>query len=115
MPSPCPACGGPRLVPVAEYYQTQVRQPEADPQSLAPLAPPLRRSILPGTLCIALFWMAVLSPGFVPSERAITVCATFVALGSAALALWLRARKSDRASMAAYQSRRICEACAWHD
>ena len=115
MASPCPSCAGTRLQAVAEYYDAQVRLPEADPEALAPLAPPLRRSIFYGTACVTLFFLAILAPGFVPDERAIMVLATFLVLGFAALAMWLRTRKTDRAAMATYQKRRICPDCGWKD
>jgi hypothetical protein len=107
----CPACQGSNTAPVADHYETQVRLPEADPQALAPFAPPLRRSILSGTLCITLFWMAALSPGFVDAKRAVMVCSTFGFFGVLALLAWLRARKGDRGRMAAYLKGRICLDC----
>ena len=115
MPTPCPSCHGSRLVPVAEYYDDQVRRPGADPEALAPLSPPIRRSIFHGTACITLFFLAVLSPGFVPPERSYPVLAAFLLLGSAAFLLWLRTRRTDRAAMAAYQKRQVCPDCRWHD
>jgi hypothetical protein len=115
MPASCPSCGGTRLQAVAEYYDAQVRLPGADPEALAPLAPPLRRSVLYGTACATLFFLAVLAPGFVPEERTIVVLATFLVLGSATFMLWLRARKTDRAIMATYQKKRICLDCGWKD
>jgi hypothetical protein len=110
MPS-CPACQGSNTLPVAEHYETQVRLPEADPQLLAPLAPPLRRSIFSGTLCITLLWMAALSPGFVPATRGLMVALTFGCFGFVALLVWIRARKADRARMAAYLKARVCLSC----
>jgi uncharacterized RDD family membrane protein YckC len=115
MSSPCPACGGTHLEAVAEHYDVQVRQPAADPEALAPLAPPLRRSVLYGTACITLFFLTALSPGFVPEHRALPVLITFLVLGSAAFLLWIRARRTDRAAMAAYQKRHICPDCRWSD
>ena len=112
MPS-CPSCGGSQLTAVAEHYAEQVRQPGADPEVLAPLAPPLRRSILHGTACITLFFLAVLSPGFVAPERSFPVLATFLFSGSVTFLMWVRTRKTDRAAMAAYQKRRICLDCRW--
>ncbi len=113
MPSTCPACGGPHIQAVADHYDAKVRLQDADPEALAPFAPPIRRSILPGTACITLFWLAALSPGFVGPARALSVAATFMVLGAVTLYLWLRARKTDRAAMAAYQKRRICQDCGW--
>ena len=113
MPSPCPACGSPRLVAVAEHYETQVRLPDADPEALAKLAPPIRRSVFHGTACITLFFLSVLSPGFVGPDRMLPVAATFAALGTLTLITWIRARRTDRAAMSAYHSRRICETCHW--
>ena len=114
MSSPCPSCGAP-LAAVAEHYETQVRRPDADPEALAPLAPPLRRSIFYGTACVTLFFLAVLAPGFVPSERSIMVLSTFLLVGLATFLMWLRTRKTDRVLMAAYQKRHICPACGWKD
>jgi hypothetical protein len=115
MPSTCPTCGGTRLQAVAEYYDTQVRRPDADPEALAPLAPPLRRSIFYGTASATLFFLAVLAPGFVPDERSIMVLATFLVLGFGTLGMWLRTRRTDRMAMAVYQKRRICPDCGWQD
>jgi hypothetical protein len=107
----CPSCGGTRVVAVAEHYAAQVRLPEADPGALAPLAPPLRRSIFHGTACITAFFLAALAPGFVPAERAAYALIPFLLLGSLTFVTWIRARRTDRAAMAAYQKRRICEDC----
>jgi hypothetical protein len=96
---------------VADHYATQVRLPETDPETIAPLAPPLRRSILPGTLCITLFWMAALGPGFVPPQRALMVGLSFGLAGLASLAAWIRARKADRVRMAGYLAERLCLDC----
>ena len=115
MTSTCPACGSTRLEAVAGHYDAQVRLPEADPEALAPLAPPLRHSLFYGTACATLFFLMVLAPGFVPPERSLTVLATFLVAGSAAFLMWLRTRKTDRKAMAAYQQRRICTDCRWHD
>ena len=112
---PCPSCGAARLQSVADHYAVEVRRTDADPEALAGLAPPLRRSVLPGTFCITAFWLTVLGPMFVPPERALPVALTFLALGILTLALWLRARKTDRIAMAAYQKRAICPDCHWHD
>ncbi|WP_306597900.1 hypothetical protein [Geothrix sp. 21YS21S-2] len=109
----CPSCGGTRVVAVAEHYAAQVRIPEADPEVLAPLAPPLRRSIFHGTACITFFFLAALSPGFVKPDRALPVLSTFLALGAVTFLTWTRSRRTDRAAMAAYQKRRICEDCRW--
>jgi hypothetical protein len=109
----CPSCGGAHVVPVAEHYAAQVRIPEADPGALAPLAPPLRRSIFHGTACITFFFLAALSPGFVIPDRALPVLSTFLALGAVTFLTWIRARRTDRAAMADYQKRRICEDCRW--
>ena len=96
---------------MAEHYEAQVRLPETDPQAIAALAPPLRRSIFHGTLCITLFWMAVLSPGFVDPKRALMVGCTFGLGGLISLIFWLRARKSDRRRMAAYLASHLCLDC----
>jgi peptidoglycan/LPS O-acetylase OafA/YrhL len=112
MTATCPACQSPRIVAVAEHYQTQIRLPEADLEALAALAPPLRRTVLSGTLCITAFWMAILSPGFTEGRHALYASATFAALGAIALAYWLRARKTDRIRQSAYQSQRLCLDCA---
>ena len=109
----CPACGGSRTLSVADHYNTQVRLPEADLEALADLAPPLRRAIWPGTLCVTLFFLSVLAPGFVPPTRALLVFLTFVILGSVSFTAWLAARKTDRKAMTAYQKRRICLDCGW--
>ncbi|BDU71188.1 hypothetical protein [Mesoterricola silvestris] len=109
----CPSCGGSHVVAVAEHYAAQVRIPESDPEALAALAPPLRRSIFHGTASITLFFLAFLSPGFVPPQRAYPVLATFLALGAVTFLTWIRARRTDRAAMAAYQGRRMCEDCRW--
>ncbi|GEM_PF-4778935 len=109
----CPSCGGNHVVAVAEHYAAQVRIPEADPEALASLAPPLRRSTFHGTACITLFFLAALSPGFVAAERALPVLWTFLALGAVTLLTWIRARRTDRAAMGAYQRRRICRDCHW--
>jgi len=98
-------------VAVADHYEVEVRRQDGDPEALAPLAPPLRRTVLRGTFCITLFWMAVLSPGFVPSHRALPVSLTFGAGGAAAMVLWLRARKSDRVRMGEYLKARLCLQC----
>ncbi|HLO68033.1 MAG TPA: hypothetical protein VK188_13500 [Holophaga sp.] len=111
MPNPCPHCGAAPLTAVAEVYQTRVREPEADPAALAPLAPPLRRSVLHGTACISLFFMAALLPGFVSHSRSLQVMATFLALGCVSFVAWVRSRRTDRAAMAAYHRRRMCAAC----
>lgn len=108
--SPCPHCQG-RSVSLAEHYAAQVRLPETDPESIAAFAPPLRRSILPGTLCVTLFWMAVLGPGFVPAERALSVGLAFGLAGAVALWAWVRARKGDKARMADYTAARLCLDC----
>lgn len=113
MPATCPSCGGTNVVAVAEHYAAQVRIPEADAGTLAPLAPPLRRSIFHGTACITLFFLAALSPGFVPADRALSMLLAFLVLGSVSFLLWVRTRKTDRAAMATYQKRRICEDCHW--
>lgn len=110
MPS-CPVCHSSHTLLVADHYETQVRLPEADAQAIATFAPPLRRSILSGTLCITLFWMAILSPGFVKAERALLVALTFAAAGALALVAWLRSRKADRQRMATYQKSLICLDC----
>ena len=107
----CPACQSPLTVPVAEHYQAQVRLSSADPEAVAPFAPPLRRAILPGTLCITAFWMAILSPGFTEGRHAVYACATFAALGLACLVYWLRARRADRVRLAAYGADWLCQAC----
>jgi hypothetical protein len=107
----CPVCQSPQTVLVAEHYQAQVRLPEADPGALAPFAPPLRRSILPGTLCITAFWMAILSPGFTEGRHALYAGLTFAVLGCAGLFLWLRARRTDRLRQAAYQASWLCLGC----
>ena len=109
--SACPACHSLQTVLVSEHYETQVRLPEADPQGAAPFAPPLRRSILSGTLCITLLWMGILSPGFVDPKRAFTVALTFGLAALAALVAWLRARKSDNRRLAAYRASRACLNC----
>jgi hypothetical protein len=109
--SNCPACQSPLTVSVAEHYQTRIRLPEADPEALAPLAPPLRRAVLPGTLCITAYWMAILSPGFAEGRHAVYASLTFFLLGSAALAYWLRARRTDRIRQATYQAARLCLGC----
>jgi len=115
MTAPCPACGAVRLLSVADHYAIEVRRPDADPEALAPLAPPLRVSILPGTACITLFFLSVLAPGFVPSGRELVVFLSFFVLGSASFLFWLRTRRTDRAAMAAYQKRQVCPDCNWHD
>ena len=107
----CPSCHGSHTVLVAEHYQAQVRLAETDPEAIAPLAPPLRRSILSGTLCITLFWMAVLSPGFVDPKRGLMVAFTFGLGGLVSLIFWLRARKADRLRMGQYQAARLCLDC----
>ncbi|NTV72639.1 MAG: hypothetical protein HGA66_00320 [Holophaga sp.] len=109
----CPSCGGTRVTAVAEHYAAQVRIPEADPEALAPLAPPLRRSIFHGTACITCFFLAALIPGFVKPDRALPILSTFLALGAVTFLTWTRSRRTDRAAMAAYQKRRICEDCRW--
>ena len=113
MSAPCPACGGLRLTPVAEHYLSEVRRAGADPEALAGFAPPLRRALFHGTACITLFFLAVLSPGFVAPERSLPVLAGFLVLGSVSFLLWLRSRRADRAAMAAYQKRRLCQDCGW--
>jgi ribosomal protein S27AE len=115
MPASCPACGSSQLLAVSDHYEAEVRKPQADPEVLAPLAPPIRRSIFHGTACIAAFFMALLSPGFVPPERTTSVLATFLALGSITFLTWVRARRTDRAAMAAYQKRRTCPECGWNN
>ena len=109
--SNCPACQSPLTIPVAEHYQTQVRLTSADPEAVAPFAPPLRRTVLPGTLCITAFWMAILSPGFTEGRHAVYAGVTFAALGCAFLYLWLRARQTDRVRLAAYGADHLCQAC----
>lgn len=111
MSSSCPSCGGSRLQAVAEQYAAQVRDPQADPVQRAALAPPLRRSVFHGTACITLFFLAALSPGFVPPARALPMMGFFLAAGSATFLTWIRARRKDRQTMAAYQKRRICADC----
>ena len=111
MERPCPHCGSARLVPAETYYAAQIRLPEADPETLAPLAPPLRLSVLHGTLCITLFWLAVLGPLFVGRDHMLMVGGFFFLLGAGALVLWIRARKRDRAEMAAYRARLYCPDC----
>jgi len=115
MSTPCPACGGTHLLAVAEHYATQVRRTDADPEALAPLAPPLRRSVLWGTASATLFFLTVLAPGFVPSERSLTALIAFLLVALLTFALWLRTRRTDRHAMAAYQKRRICQDCGWHE
>lgn len=109
--SDCPVCQSPHTIAVAEHYLAQVRLPDADPEALAPLAPPLRRTVLPGTLCLTAYWMAILSPGFTEGRHAVYASLTFFVLGSAALGLWLRARRTDRIRQATYQAERLCLGC----
>lgn len=111
MPTLCPACHGSATLRVADHYQTQIRLPEADPALLAPLAPPLRRSILLGTLSITLFWMAALCPGFVAASRALMITLTFAAGGLLAFLAWRRARTADRQRLADYQQAQLCLDC----
>jgi hypothetical protein len=113
MPVPCPSCGGTRVTAVAEHYDAKVRLPDADPEALAPLAPPVRRSLFHGTACITFFFLAALAPGFVPSSRFAYALVPFLALGTVTFLTWLRTRKTDCSAMAAYQRRRICEDCRW--
>ena len=107
----CPACQSPLTLPVAEHYRTQVRLPETDPEALAPFAPPLRRAVLPGTLCITAFWMAILSPGFTEGRHAVYASVSFAALGLVSLGYWLRARRGDRARGEAYEADLLCQTC----
>lgn len=111
MAGPCPACGAGPLRAVAEVYQERVRETGADPAALDALAPPLRRSVFHGTACVSLFFMAALLPGFVSHTRSLTVMLTFLGLGCVSFVTWIRARRTDRRAMAAYQKRRICVAC----
>ena len=110
-PISCPACHCCRTIRVADHYEAQVRLTETDPQAIAPFAPPLRRSILSGTLTITLLWMAILCPGFVPASRGLMVALSFGVAGIVALISWLRTRKSDRMRMAAYQQALVCLDC----
>ena len=111
MTTTCPSCSGAHVLSVAEHYAAQVRQTGADPAAMAPFAPPLSRSLWSGTLCIFLFFMAVLSPGFAESEWALTVSTCFAIPGAATLVLWLRTRKTDRRRMDAYLRGRYCPDC----
>ena len=109
--SSCPACQSAQTVSVAEHYQVQIRIPDSDPEALAPLAPPLKRSVLPGTLCITAFWMAILSPGFTEGRHAWEAGVTFAVLGCIGLFYWLRTRKTDRVRQGRYQAEQLCLSC----
>jgi hypothetical protein len=96
---------------VADHYEAQVRLPESGSADLAALAPPLRRSIFSGTLAITLYWLAVLSPGFVDAKRAVLTALTFAGAGTLALGFWLRSRKRDKVRLDQYRKGRICLDC----
>jgi len=109
--SNCPVCQCAETTSVAEHYQTQVRLPEADPEALAPFAPPLRGTVLPGTLCLTAYWMAILSPGFTEGRHAVYASLTFFLLGSVAGGLWRRARRTDRLRQSRYLAEQLCLGC----
>ncbi|HEU4952136.1 MAG TPA: hypothetical protein VFT46_09280 [Holophagaceae bacterium] len=111
----CPQCGSEILGSVAAHYEAEVRKPDADPQALDPLAPPSRKAILHGVIFGFFIWLGVLAPFFAPEGAALRSSAPLWILALIWLPLFLRARRQDRVTQAAYHARRFCESCGWYD
>lgn len=107
----CPHCGADRWRPDAEAYEIEVRKREPDLDLLASLAPPTRRASIHGFLLGILVWILILVPFFAPEGALMRD--TGVALVLVVLWIWLfrRARKKDKALLAAYLERRRCLEC----
>ena len=111
----CPQCGSEILVPVAEHYLEEVRKPNADPGVLDAFAPPSRKGLLHGVIFGFFLWIGVLAPFFVPEGTVIRDSSPFWVLTVIWFPIFWRARKADRATRAAYEARRFCPSCGWHD
>lgn len=111
----CPQCGSGTLGSVAEHYLAEVRKPGADPQVLDAFAPPSRKAVLHGVIFGFFLWVGILAPFFAPEGQALRDSSPFWILAVVWFPIFWRARKADRAIQTAYQARRICPACGWHD
>jgi len=111
----CPQCGSELLGRVSDHYLQEVRKPGADPQQLDAFAPPSRKMVLHGTIFGFLVWIGVLAPFFAPEGAVLRTSVPVWLLAVIWAPLFWRARKADRLSRAAYEARRICPACGWHD
>lgn len=111
----CPQCGSEILVSVADHYLEEVRKPGADPQALDAFAPPSRKAVLHGVIFGFFAWAGFLAPFFAPEGQVLRTSAPFWILAAVWFPLFWRGRKTDRASRAAYEARRLCPSCGWHD
>ena len=111
----CPQCGSEILSSVAEYYDQEVRKPNADPQVLDPLAPPSRKAVLHGVIFGFLVWLGFLSPFFAPEGTALRSSSPLWILVLIWAVLFWRARGQDKVTKAAYLARRYCANCGWYD
>ena len=111
----CPRCGSEILGTVAQHYLDEVRKPGADPQELDALAPPPRKMVLHGTIFGFFVWLGALAPFFAPEGAVLRTSLPIWILAAIWAPLFWRARAQDRASRAAYEARRHCGNCGWHD
>ena len=111
----CPQCGSEILSSVAEYYDQEVRKPNADPQVLDPLAPPSRKALLHGVIFGFFAWAGFLAPFFAPEGGMLRTSLPFWILSVVWFPIFLWARGKDRASRARYEARSFCGNCGWYD
>ena len=111
----CPQCGSEILTSVAAHYAAEVRKPGADPQVLDPLAPPSRKAILHGVIFGFFAWAGVLAPFFAPEGTALRTAGPLWILAVVWFPFFMKARRQDKVTQAAYQARRFCENCGWYD
>ncbi|MBS1766884.1 MAG: hypothetical protein JST05_05700 [Acidobacteria bacterium] len=111
----CPQCGSEILVPVADHYLEEVRKTGADPRVLDAFAPPSRKAILHGVIFGFFVWIGVLAPFFAPIGQALRDSSPFWILAVIWFPIFWRARKADKVTRAAYDARRLCPSCGWHD
>lgn len=111
----CPQCGSEILGRVSDHYLEEVRKPGADPRQLDAFAPPARKTLLHGTLFGFFAWLGLLAPFFAPEGAMLRTSVPVWLLALAWAPLFWRARKTDRLARAAYEARRICPTCGWHD
>ena len=109
----CPRCQSERLVLQQERYDEEVRKADPDLDLLERIAPPTRRASIHGFILAVLVWISGLAPFFAPEGKMLRTAIPLVLLTLVWIPVFLRARKQDRALLAAYQAREVCEECGF--
>ncbi|HJU82815.1 MAG TPA: hypothetical protein VJ600_01255 [Holophagaceae bacterium] len=111
----CPECGSELLGRVADHYDEEVRRPGADPNELAPFAPPTEQHKIHLFVVLVLAWMSLLVPFFAPEGHLWRTTLPVWIATVAWLPFWLRSRRTDAVALAEYNARKFCQNCGWYE